>query len=363
MFSKRLWVLALLASTAPVAVQAQPTGYYAGLGAGLNIAADSNVSGSGINVDADFSEGPAAAAALGYRYDSGFVGEFELGYRDNDVDSVSGATGQGSVDSWSLMANLRYEFDVNAPIRPYVGAGLGGARVNVDGAGPIGGSLIGDHDTVFAYQGIAGAAYGVTEQIELFGDYRYFATMDPDLTTNAGASVEGEHENHTLLFGLRWSFGVHGEPKPMRAAEVEPPPEPEAAKVEVEPPAEPPEPMVEAQQQDADKVIPRLYMVFFEFDRAEITPEARRVIGTAAMNARSVKLTRIVVTGHADRSGPDSYNMKLSLRRAESVKSELVTQGISDGDIKVVAKGERDPLVQTPDDVREPQNRRVEIVY
>lgn len=363
MSSKRLWVLALLASAAPFSAQAQPTGYYVGLGGGVNLATDSDVSGSGINVTADFNEGPAAAAILGYRHDSGFAGEFELDYRDNDVDSVSGAAGRGSMNSWGLMANVRYEFDINAPIRPYIGAGLGGARVDADNAGPIGGSQMNNHDTLFAYQGIVGASYGVTPQIELFGDYRYFATTDPKLNTDAGASVESEYENHTFLLGLRWSFGTQEEPKPMQATAVAPPPEPEPAKVEVEAPEEPPEPMVETQQQHAGKMIPHLYMVFFEFDRSEITAEARRVIATAAENVKSVDLTRIVVTGHADRSGPDSYNMKLSMRRAESVKDELIAQGIKDKDIKVVAKGERDPLVQTPDGVREPQNRRVEIVY
>jgi outer membrane protein OmpA-like peptidoglycan-associated protein len=71
---------------------------------------------------------------------------------------------------------------------------------------------------------------------------------------------------------------------------------------------------------------------------------------------------RIGVTGHADKSGPDAYNMALSLRRANNVKDELVRDGVPAASIVVVGRGESQPLVPTADGVREPQNRRVEIV-
>ena len=73
-------------------------------------------------------------------------------------------------------------------------------------------------------------------------------------------------------------------------------------------------------------------------------------------------MTRITITGHADRAGPDSYNQQLSTRRAEAVKNELVSLGIPGSEIGVQAQGESDPLVETSDGVAEPQNRRVEIV-
>ena len=63
------------------------------------------------------------------------------------------------------------------------------------------------------------------------------------------------------------------------------------------------------------------------------------------------------------RSGSDKYNLGLSKRRAEAVQQELERQGVGGGDIGIDWKGERDPLVPTPDGVREPQNRRVEIVF
>uniref|UniRef100_UPI001081FF87 OmpA family protein n=1 Tax=Crenalkalicoccus roseus TaxID=1485588 RepID=UPI001081FF87 len=104
------------------------------------------------------------------------------------------------------------------------------------------------------------------------------------------------------------------------------------------------------------------YLVFFDWDRADLTARAREIIAEAAQNARRVQTTRIEVAGHADRSGPAAYNQRLSERRAEAVAAELVRNGISRNEIVVQAFGETRPLVPTADGVREPQNRRVEIV-
>ena len=108
--------------------------------------------------------------------------------------------------------------------------------------------------------------------------------------------------------------------------------------------------------------VARTYLVFFDFNRADLTARAREIIGEAAQNSRRVGATRIEVAGHADRSGTPQYNQRLSQRRAEAVASELVARGVNRSDIGVTAFGESRPLVQTADGVREPQNRRVEIV-
>ena len=82
----------------------------------------------------------------------------------------------------------------------------------------------------------------------------------------------------------------------------------------------------------------------------------------AADQFKATGKARITATGQADRSGPDDYNMALSLRRAHAVKDALVRDGVPPTVISVLGKGETQPLVQTADGVREPQNRRVEIV-
>jgi iron complex outermembrane receptor protein len=105
------------------------------------------------------------------------------------------------------------------------------------------------------------------------------------------------------------------------------------------------------------------YMVFFDFNKSDLTPEAVTVVDQAAKNAGPAMVTKINVTGHTDTVGSDAYNMRLSKRRAESVAAELEKDGIPAGEIAIYAKGKHDLLVPTGDGVKEPQNRRVQIVY
>ena len=109
-------------------------------------------------------------------------------------------------------------------------------------------------------------------------------------------------------------------------------------------------------------VMTKNFIVFFDFDRSDLSPQSRATIKQAADASKTGGVQRVGVTGHADKSGPDAYNMALSLRRANNVKDELVRDGVPAASIVVVGRGESQPLVPTADGVREPQNRRVEIV-
>jgi outer membrane autotransporter protein len=109
--------------------------------------------------------------------------------------------------------------------------------------------------------------------------------------------------------------------------------------------------------------VAKSYLVFFDFNRSDLTPQAVAIVGQAAHNAGPAKVTRLEVTGHTDTVGSDAYNMRLSRRRAESVAAELEKDGIPAGEIAIFAKGKRDLLVPTADGVKEPQNRRVQITY
>jgi outer membrane protein OmpA-like peptidoglycan-associated protein len=112
----------------------------------------------------------------------------------------------------------------------------------------------------------------------------------------------------------------------------------------------------------APVVTPRTYLVFFDWDRADLTMRAREIVAQAAAASAKVGTTRIDVNGYTDRSGTAEYNQKLSRRRGESVAAELVRDGVPKDAIVMRAFGEADPLVPTADGVREPQNRRVEII-
>ena len=104
------------------------------------------------------------------------------------------------------------------------------------------------------------------------------------------------------------------------------------------------------------------FLVFFDFDKSTLTPRAMDIVKEAAAVAKSGQNARLTCTGHTDTAGPANYNMALSLRRANTVKAALVKQGVPADTITVVGRGETALLVATKDGVREPQNRRVEIV-
>lgn len=107
---------------------------------------------------------------------------------------------------------------------------------------------------------------------------------------------------------------------------------------------------------------PDTYLVFFDWNKADLTPEALGIVRTAAANAKKSGSARVEVTGYADTSGAPDYNQRLSRRRADAVKAELVKQGVAGKNVTTIGKGETELLVPTPDGVREPQNRRARIV-
>ncbi len=104
------------------------------------------------------------------------------------------------------------------------------------------------------------------------------------------------------------------------------------------------------------------FIVFFDFDKSNITAEGQKTINDAVAAAKAGGSSQVTLTGHTDRSGSEQYNLALSLRRAEAVKANMIKQGVPASAIVVIGKGESQNLVPTADGVREPQNRRVEIV-
>ena len=102
--------------------------------------------------------------------------------------------------------------------------------------------------------------------------------------------------------------------------------------------------------------------MFFDFDRYNLTPDARRVVDAAAAAFKTSGSARIEVSGHTDLAGTAAYNMRLSRRRADTVAAALERDGVPRNAMDVKWFGKERPRVPTPDGVREPQNRRVEIV-
>ena len=382
---------ALLAATilaVPAVASAQPvSGLYVGAGAGVNWiaspqhwdlngdAAPGNfglVNGASINnaAKANFKAGYAAVVSLGWGFGNGVRAEVEGNFRNNEINSIGGTNlapvGRvgGFQNTYGVMANVFYDFDLanfglgQSIFQPYVGVGAGYAwtewhnirgQSNAFGTVPGAGPVLFSNDTngQFAYQGIVGVATPLTwlgaTGLTLTAEYRFLGTLQPDLftavrnPTNGQALLAGkispDNYNHSIMLGLRYALFQPPVAPPMVATPVAAAPAPA-----------------------------RTYLVFFDWDRADLTARAREIIAEAAQNAGRVQATRIEVAGHADRSGSPAYNQRLSQRRADAVAAELVARGISRNDIAVTAYGESRPLVPTADGVREPQNRRVEIV-
>ena len=106
-----------------------------------------------------------------------------------------------------------------------------------------------------------------------------------------------------------------------------------------------------------------LYLVFFDWNSAKLGSSALGVIDAAAAELAQSPASTMSVIGHTDTSGPKAFNQRLALKRAKAAKDALVGKGVDPSVIGIDAKGEDDLLVPTPDNVREPANRRVNISF
>jgi OmpA-OmpF porin, OOP family len=306
----------------PVMAQAQSQpnpGIYIGGEGGLNWMFNTTANATNIYP----ATGWAAGGMVGYD----FVGprvELEGIFRQNQATrQFQQFTAGANFNDTAIMANVMYDFRMGWPIVPYIGAGAGVAFVN---ASALGGSA---SSTQFAYQGIIGVGYEIDQNWRFNIDGRYFGTTNPTINSPLLGGVTYNNNNFTLMASLQYKFG---------APSVAPPPPP--------PPS----------------VAPPSFMVFFDWDRANLSQQALVTIQQAASAFKATGNARITATGHTDTSGPEAYNMALSLRRANAVKDALVRDDVPAQAISVVGMGEKGLLVPTGDNVREPQNRRVEIV-
>lgn len=319
-------------------------GFYIGGGVGANFQEQNRFRGGGADSNPNYDTGYLGLLNFGYALGNGMRYELEPAYRHNDLDKIGGATGHGGTDIGSLMVNGIYDFDIGIPLlhgwQPHIGAGVGVARVRNRSA-PHNGLLVTGDDTVPAFQAIAGIDYAITPAVKLGVDYRYFLAHNTDFHVgNTGARVKGgDFNDHAILLTFRYQFGTE-QPHVQPAAVTAPPPAT---------PAPPPPPMA------------RSFTVYFDLDRATLTPAGREVVRQAAQNAKQDQVTRITVTGHTDTTGTSRHNQRLSERRAAAVRAELVADGVSPDQITTAGRGESDLAVPTAAGVAEPRNRRVVI--
>ncbi len=101
--------------------------------------------------------------------------------------------------------------------------------------------------------------------------------------------------------------------------------------------------------------------LYFLEGRDEFTPDSKQLIQSVLAEIARRPAPEVIVIGHTDRLGTVQFNDALSLRRAERAREELVKAGVPADRIVIEGRGEREPLIPTPDEVAEPRNRRVEI--
>ncbi len=359
----------LLAASTVVALPslaiAQPiSGLYVGAGALYNYKQNEHTQhspGTGLQSGQfRFDEGGfGGVGSVGYGLGNGLRFEVEGDYRQNGLREFGTTTPrvqqQSTQQDYGVMANALYDVDLRpygvSFATPYVGVGAGYQWSHLNGfanTNAVNGNVthLGGTYGNFAYQGIVGVAFPIqaVPGLAVTAEYRFLGILgnqsfsDQLYAPTVGAGRRGnvditENLNHSVLVGVRYAFNQA-------------------------PPAPPPTPVSQV-----PAVAPtRTYLVFFDWDKADLTDRARQIVAEAAQNSTRVQATRIEVQGNADSSGTPAYNQRLSLRRAQTVAAELVRDGVPQGQIDIQAFGDTRPLVATAPGVREPQNRRVAII-
>jgi len=376
----RALLVAATCMALPLAAHAQPvTGPYITAEAGTSIASGQNYSfNDSFGGTRDYIVGKnnyrpsyAGVVGFGYGFGNGFRvqvdGDFSRYTRHNTtigVQLVGGPTenigkfaATGGADRYGPMVNVLYDIPVDFPVIPYVGGGVGYQWVKLNSSFPLIPELPFDDGInsagtrgSFAYDIIAGAAYNLpwVPGLALTAEYRFSQlTQSVNYHLNAptnsippGAATEvkfGQLSTHTFLLGVRYQI-------------FNPPPA-------VATPAPAPAPVAAPAPAPA-----RTFIVFFDWDKATLTPRATEIISEAASDSKTSNVTTLDVSGYTDTSGTPDYNMGLSQRRAEAVAAKLEADGVAASEIEIHAYGETHLLVATGPGVREPQNRRVEIV-
>jgi outer membrane protein OmpA-like peptidoglycan-associated protein len=171
-------------------------------------------------------------------------------------------------------------------------------------------------------------------QVNFYGGVRDTANGASIFPAQHFGSTTDDLLYHGPFARLKVRFGAPAAPPPVTA-----------------PPAPPPVAVAPQKQ---------VFIVFFEFDKSSLTADGRRVVDAAAAAFKTGK-SSVAIAGYTDLAGTQQYNLALSKRRADTVKTALVRDGVPAAAIDEKWFGKQNPRVPTADGVREPQNRRVEV--
>ncbi|MEO0413202.1 MAG: OmpA family protein [Pseudomonadota bacterium] len=293
--------------------------------------------------------GGAASSALGTIIPGmpggGGEGETDPGTPDMLVPLTGTQDAQGNRRAITAMVNGIFDIESDSDWTPFLGAGVGWGFVGNRNIRTVAGEILDDNSSGPAVQVMAGVRRKIAEAIDFGVQFRHTRIFANDVSA-FGAEHDDSFKATSLLASLNFYFDRQDAAPP-------PPPPPAPAYVAPPPPPPPPAPVAVA--------VPGPFLVFFDWDEANITPEAAAIIKDAAEAYREYGQSTIMLEGFADTSGAKDYNDRLSARRASAVEAELAKYGVSADAMTKQAFGEGNLRVNTFDGVREPQNRRVQI--
>lgn len=291
--------------------------------------------------DLEANNGGGAFIKLGKELSPSWDLQGGLGYnRASEDTGIPGASGRYKQTTLGLDALYMFSRD---KFRPFLLAGLGVARNNVDYSVP-GFDVDGKKTSWMANVGL-GAQYLFNDSFGLQADLRHQWSR-AEVKVNNGVVSSSDTQtigNNLLSLGAIFRFGA---PAAVAALpESQPIPEPTPAAAEPEPApapapvaAEPCTPKFETVTIEAEKL--------FGFDKSKLQAGSKPILDEAAAKIKANPAVGLVlVTGHTDRIGSDAYNQKLSERRANEVKAYLVSQGVDASRLQAVGKGESEPVV------------------
>jgi opacity protein-like surface antigen len=197
-------LLSLALIMMPVAAYADNLPVYVSVGSGITMTNNSNFNDGNASGSIDIKNSENFSGAVGTSFLKDTRTELEISYRSADLSSayvngIGGAQVGGSVDTWTYLANVYYDFLDGQPIRPYVSAGIGAATHR--GTLTVGGISASANDTEFAYQAGLGASYSLTKNVSLWGGYRYLGSSDANFQ-----GLKASYGANEINAGLRYKF-------------------------------------------------------------------------------------------------------------------------------------------------------------
>lgn len=271
----------------------------------------------------------------------------------------------GEIHNDSFMANAWIRLHEAEKWSWYIGAGLGTTKTSLNSISTNGGLITPDVDGWgTSHQFMTKMGYDLSDNVTVSLGYRMHYAAKANMIINAAPDFDLRSKTHHVMARFTYRLGGGSKktsPAPIPAPVVEkaPEPKPVIAPVVNKPVETKPLPKPEKK---IEMPAMKEYIVFFDFDDAEVSATAEAILKRAKADFDKFGFVKIDTTGHTDSKGYKAYNQKLSLKRVRAVMAKLVEMGVSADKIKMEAKGENQLLIKTGDAVKEPQNRRVEIV-